>query len=181
MIEQIFLNYDIINSHANSNLLRRYVMSKKAVIGIFFTVLVVIISVFSLIKLNNTSDNYDTISKYVNENYQMLEQIANEYINGSQVKKPKNVSMIEVHSQDDIYVKNNNTIVEFYTGGKGLVSSSTYYGFYYSKDDIPASFQNSDEELVEYKANKWKWNGTGDNHGKTIKIRDNWFYFEASF
>ena len=73
-----------------------------------------------------------------------------------------------------------NTIVQFSTGGKGLAPSSIYIGFYYSKNDTPASFQNA-YSLEKVGKNKWEWNDVGDNHGTTIKIRDNWYYFDASF
>ena len=58
---------------------------------------------------------------------------------------------------------------------------STYYGCYYSKDDVPLPFQNVDVELVQINDNKWVWQAQGDNKGSTSKIMKNWYYFEASF
>ncbi len=168
-------------------------MNVKKICGIALKVLLVVFAVIvigiiifisiimSFIDDKNPYNNYNDISKYVNENYEELEHIAIEYMNGNEVEKPQYVRSISVHSPDESYVHSNNTIVEFHQGGSGLVSSSTYYGFYYSENDIPASFQNSREELTEYEQNKWSWKGVGDNHGSTIKIRDNWYYFEASF
>lgn len=126
-------------------------------------------------------DNFESISEYVNENYEELEKIAKEYIKGNNVDYPKIISNISVHGKDDIYVFSNNTIVEFMVKGYGLVPSSTYIGFYYSENDIPAAFQNENRELNKIKQNRWEWIGTGDNHGITIKIRNNWYYYEASF
>ena len=57
----------------------------------------------------------------------------------------------------------------------------TYYGCYYSKDDVPLSFQNTDVELIQTEDNKWEWKAEGDNKGSTSKIMKNWYYFEASF
>ena len=168
-------------------------MNIKKICGIIFNILFVIfilivIRYVILIAIimnasndNNPYNNYNDISKYVNENYEELEHIAIEYINGNEIQKPQYVSSISVHSPDKQYVHSDNTIVEFSQGGSGLVSTSTYYGFYYSENDIPAAFQNSSKELTEYEKNKWSWTGVGDNRGTTIKIRDNWYYFEASF
>lgn len=56
----------------------------------------------------------------------------------------------------------------------------TYYGCYYSFDDVPLAFQNTD---IEMKAEKkgWSWTAEGDNGGFTRRISQNWYYFEASF
>ncbi len=57
----------------------------------------------------------------------------------------------------------------------------TYYGCYYSPDDIPLAFQNFDTELTQDGHDYWVWQADGDNHGATSKIIDHWYYFEASF
>ena len=122
----------------------------------------------------NKYNDYKTISKYVNENYNDLYKIAKESINGNKIEYKKEIKRISVYKED-------NTIVEFSMGGSGMVPSSTYIGFYYSKNDIPAAFQNEKFDLKEIEKNKWEWKEDGDNHGITIKIRDNWYYYEASF
>lgn len=58
---------------------------------------------------------------------------------------------------------------------------NTYYGCYYSPDDVPLAFQNTDIELTSEEDNCWKWNAEGDNHGETSKIMDCWYFFKASF
>ena len=58
---------------------------------------------------------------------------------------------------------------------------TTYYGCYYSWDDVPLAFQNTDVDLVQTGHAYWKWQGEGDNRGATQKILDHWYYFEASF
>lgn len=173
--------------------MEKFTKKRKKIFSIIFKILlvvfvIIVIRYIILISIimnasndNNPYNNYNDIAKYVNENYEELEHIAIEYINGNEVEKPKYVRSISVHSPNELYVHTDNTIVEFDQGGSGLVSSSTYYGFYYSENDIPAAFQNSSKELTEYEKNKWSWKGTDDNHGSTIKIRDNWYYFEASF
>lgn len=56
-----------------------------------------------------------------------------------------------------------------------------YWGVYYSPDDVPLPFQNTDIQLSATDKNSWVWQSDGDNHGKTKKITDRWYYFEASF
>ena len=57
----------------------------------------------------------------------------------------------------------------------------TYYGCYYSPDDVPLAFQNTDVELIQDGHAYWEWEAEGDNHGSTSKIMERWYYFEASF
>ncbi|HBN83556.1 MAG TPA: hypothetical protein DDZ89_06885, partial [Clostridiales bacterium] len=40
-------------------------------------------------------------------------------------------------------------IVEYIVISKGIVTASSYYGFFYSKDDVPVSFQNSRYGVVK--------------------------------
>lgn len=69
------------------------------------------------------------------------------------------------------------SMVEFVITSRG----DTYYGCYYSPDDVPLAFQNTQADLTQCGHDSWKWSADGDNHGKTIKIMDHWYYFEASF
>ena len=68
-------------------------------------------------------------------------------------------------------------MLEFVLTAKG----NTYYGCYYSYDDVPLAFQNMEVELIQNGHDYWEWRGKGDNHGSTLKISDYWYYFEASF
>lgn len=58
---------------------------------------------------------------------------------------------------------------------------STYYGCYYSPDNVPLAFQNTDVELTQSGHNYWEWSAEGDNHGETSKIMECWYFFKASF
>jgi hypothetical protein len=69
------------------------------------------------------------------------------------------------------------SMVEFLVTTRG----DTYYGCYYSPDDVPLAFQNTAAELTQCGHDSWKWSAEGDNSGKTMKIMDHWYYFEASF
>ncbi|MBO6155534.1 MAG: hypothetical protein J6O60_08855 [Lachnospiraceae bacterium] len=55
-----------------------------------------------------------------------------------------------------------------------------YYGFYYSPNDIPQSYQ-CEKKVVTNGDDSWKWTGGGDDGGITKKICDKWYYFEAWF
>ena len=68
------------------------------------------------------------------------------------------------------------SMVEFLITARG----DTYYGCYYSPDDVPLAFQNTQAELTQCGHDSWKWSAEGDNSGKTMKIMDHWYYFEAS-
>ena len=57
----------------------------------------------------------------------------------------------------------------------------TYYGCYYSRDDVPFSFQDAGGPLTEGTDGRWTWTAQGDNHGVTWKLSGKWYYFEASF
>lgn len=71
-------------------------------------------------------------------------------------------------------------IIEFPLLGWGLVPQSSYYGCYYSFEDVPVAYEIS-AVLVAEGDGCWIWQGEGDNHGLTRKIRDHWYYYEAAF
>lgn len=62
-----------------------------------------------------------------------------------------------------------------------MTYGNTYYGCYYSPDDVPLAFQNTEVALIQKNHNLWKWTDEGDNHGTTSKIRGKWYFFKASF
>ncbi len=75
-------------------------------------------------------------------------------------------------------------MVEFHTGGSGLVPNASYRGFYYSPDNTHKAYQGV-EENVEFtylrSPNKATWTDGTDNEGISIRIIENWFWFEAHF
>lgn len=74
-------------------------------------------------------------------------------------------------------------MVEFYTGDWGLAPSSTYKGFYYSADNTHKLFSAAYKEKtsMEIDGDHASWIDGTDNHGTSIRIIENWFWFEASF
>lgn len=55
----------------------------------------------------------------------------------------------------------------------------TFYGCYYSYDDVPMPFQCLDYELVSEDEDTWSYDGKSS--GKTSKIKDNWYYFKVKY
>jgi len=74
-------------------------------------------------------------------------------------------------------------MVEFRTGGSGLAPSSAYKGFYYSADDSHKVFSAAGEENVSMTidGDSAEWTDGTDNNGISLRITENWFWYEASF
>ena len=62
-----------------------------------------------------------------------------------------------------------------------MTYGNRYYGCYYSPDDVPLAFQNTDVEVTQDDHDYWEWEAEGDNHGSTSKIMEQWYFFKASF
>lgn len=62
-----------------------------------------------------------------------------------------------------------------------MAYGDTYYGCYYSPDDVPLAFQNTDVKVMQSGHDYWEWEADGDNRGSTSKIMSHWYFFEASF
>lgn len=77
-----------------------------------------------------------------------------------------------------VYPEDN--MVQFMTGGSGLVSNSTYEGFYYSPENTHIPFQGVDVEL-SVNGDFARWTDGMDNYGTSIRLLENWFWFEAHF
>lgn len=72
-------------------------------------------------------------------------------------------------------------IVQFNYSAIGITTASSYYGFYYSPDDLPHAYWNYDTPLKKINSNEWSYRMDGDNHGITKRIRQNWYYYKVSF
>ena len=80
----------------------------------------------------------------------------------------------------DVTCYSGDNMVEFFVGGKGLVFNSVYWGFYYSPDNTHKVYQGADVPL-NINGDLADWYGEGDNWGKSIRLRDKWFWYEVSF
>ena len=112
------------------------------------------------------------VLRYYNANKEDLNQRVEDYMNGENLSwsggalKMVNAWPGEHEMVEYILISNGNT----------------YRGFYYSPDDVPLAFQNTETILYqEDGSNRWTWSSEGDNHGETYKIDDGWYYFSASF
>jgi len=72
-------------------------------------------------------------------------------------------------------------MVEFRTGGWGLVPGSTYEGFYYSREDVHLPFQGNTDLTMEPREGYAIWNDGYGNWGKSWRIFDHWYWYQAYF
>lgn len=74
-------------------------------------------------------------------------------------------------------------MVQFNTGGSGLAPATTYEGFYYSAGDVHIPFQGWDLEMdIQGDTAYWYEDPeTSDNWGRSTRIMENWYWFEAHF
>ena len=72
-------------------------------------------------------------------------------------------------------------MVEFRTGGWGLVPGSTYEGFYYSREDVHLPFQGNTDLTMEPREGYAIWDDGYGNWGKSWRIFDNWYWYQAYF
>ena len=71
-------------------------------------------------------------------------------------------------------------MVEFYIGGAGIAADSSYEGLYYSADNVHKAFQGADVRLNINK-NLADWYEEGDNWGRSTRLIEKWFWYEAHF
>ena len=129
-----------------------------------------VIKGFSYSLTDDTEHLYKEFSIFVKENETELEKVAESYVKGEHISYPNKIKSVSVYEGE-------NNIVEFSVGSK----VKQYCGFYYSANNVPVAFQNAPVELKEIESNEWEWKAEGDNKGKTIKIKDKWYYYEATF
>ena len=120
----------------------------------------------------------DRIFEYVSQNHEILESIANDEIPSKDAEEKKfirdrlgNQTIVK-----SIYKYNDNNI-DFYCGGTGLVTGSTYSGFYYSADDTPFALDFPTNELVETSFGVYEWKNDTGEAITTERIMTNWFYY----
>lgn len=82
-----------------------------------------------------------------------------------------------------VWVDEDSGTVIFHTGGSGLAPGSTYEGFYYSPDDSHSAYYYPEAPLdIQGDTAYWRApDPDSDNWGKSTKICDHWYWFEAHF
>lgn len=134
------------------------------------TIMIALIILCSACSMKGTSQKEKIFLLVKNNQEIILEDIKNN--NYSRTKKIEGIENINNREEDGY--------VEFLCGGKGLVPSSSYYGFYYSENNEPNRmyFFNEDENFIpEGKGYIYREND-GDNVYYTEKIVDYIYYYE---
>lgn len=112
---------------------------------------------------------------------ELLEKVEDAGVNDENIYSADNgLYLVDKYGFWEVTCYTSNDMVEFMVGGKGLVFNSTYCGFYYSPDNTHKVYQGADIPL-NVNNDLADWYGEGDNWGKSIRLRDKWFWFEASF
>ncbi|MDN5307858.1 MAG: hypothetical protein PWP16_1221 [Eubacteriaceae bacterium] len=139
-------------------------------------IVIIVLIILMIIAVKYIYNSERRVKNFVINNNEELVTIAEAYLNGdTSITTYKGAKVERVYGGDHV-------IVQFFYGGFGIAPASRYYGFYYSPDDAPTVYQNSPRnELVDGDDQQWIWTDGTDNGGRTFRITDNWFYYEAWF
>ena len=150
----------------------------------FILVPAVLLSVGLIVFLGFMLSPYRRIEYFVKRHEAALTKIAQTELSGShQHKSDEKFHGVEI---DGVF-EGDHPMVQFYSFGFGLVPSSSYYGFYYSPDDVPLPFQNADEFRVisgsddAADPDTTRFRGVGDNGCEVKRILPCWYYYNAWF
>lgn len=139
------------------------------------TIIAVVLIALAIFGIKHSFNPEYRINNFINQNSEELVTIAEAYLNSDTTTKTyKGVEVEPVY-------RGTHDIIQFYYGGFGLAPSTTYYGFYYSPDDVPTPYQNVNCNLTALSDVEWEWSDGTDNGGRTKKVMKNWFYYEAWF
>lgn len=144
---------------------------KKSAVS-FTLIICLIIIVYLLLRHNSASKS--AVISYVQNNKSELET----YIRDMDTSENMDTA---IYNNWDVSCYPNSGMVEFLVSTKGFGASSTYYGFYYSPQNIPMGYQEQNVELLKNETG-WQWSEpNSDNQYYTEKITDNWYWFEMDF
>lgn len=116
------------------------------------------------------------VRRFVSQNSAALEEILQEESSGIPANVPEELGGVTYSYSR--YWFGQHPIDEFRFDVASM--NSAYYGCYYSPDDVPCAFQNTEAALEPDGEDCWRWQADG-NHGMTRKLVDKWYYFEAAF
>lgn len=111
------------------------------------------------------------ITRFVGTNQEALEALAESCLSGT----PGATSL--QGAQVEQVFPGKQDIVQFSYGHSGF----HYFGFYYAPLDQPAAYQNAACPLTPTGENTWEWSDGTDNGGRTVKITEKWYFYEAWF
>ena len=137
-------------------------------------IVIVIIAVVAFIGLGamKKSNEFSEVKKYVTENKEELEKIANDYLEGNKTKTNKEIEEVTLHED------NTDKLVFFKLKNKDKNSKSVI-GFYYSKNNIPSALEKKHIDIIELGGEKYKWDDD-NTAGITNKIEDNWYFYKKT-
>ena len=142
-------------------------MKKKNVIIIIAAFLLFVVALIGWKVWNNVPER--KAAQFVTQNGSAFSELVD---SGQAIPKTFNGVTIDVWNGEYL-------MYEFLLGSG--IGEYQYWGVYYSPDDVPLPFQNTDVPLLENGKESWTWQAEGDNHGTTQRIAPKWYYFEASF
>lgn len=141
-------------------------MLKKAhLMLLLFAILVLSVVAFAILSSTPEKKSKQFVEQHANSFSALLDS-------GHSIPSTWNGQTVDVWNGEHVMYE--------FTLGSGI-GDRQYWGVYYSPDDVPLSFQNTDVPLSTNGDGIWTWRTEGDNHGTTKKITDKWYYFEASF
>lgn len=126
-----------------------------------------------LIATGDDSADKNEVFEFVRENEEELL----EAIESRDFSAYENIGIIKEIGADETYV-------DFYCGGAGIVSATFYVGFYYtSENDMMAVWcAPTTASSLTPSGNGFEWQEpNGDNRYYTEHICNNFYYYEASF
>ena len=144
---------------------------KTKKIFILISSLFLFVMVVTVVKVVNSPEK--KVMRYFASNREILQENVLNYAAENQVSDVADIKAS--------YWNGEHPIIEYTIENRGFASASQYYGVFYSFDDVPVAFQNTNTVLVPLSDEKWEWSEGGDNKGYIRKIESNWFYFEATF
>jgi hypothetical protein len=151
-------------------------MSKK--ITIFFIIFSITVAL-SACKPFSDNLSKDQIFTLVNQNQELLNNAVSDIYSSGLSDDDIIKSVKKLKGLDEITVKDD--IINFDCGGSGFGSSTSYYGFYYTKNEnLTAIWCCGGAVVPDGKGWSWK-ESNGDNSYYTEKISDNFYYYEAHF
>ena len=131
-------------------------------------IIVILLLCFFLVPGKNHKEQ---VFKIVQDNQEVLQ----ECVKTNDYERAKKIDGIE-----EVKYYQTGPYTEFYCYGEGIVSSSVYYGFYYSPDDAPLGILYAAEEDLEPDEKDFSYETPdSDNWYYTERITKNWYYYEV--
>ena len=137
----------------------------------FFIWLLIIIAIIGRILFGGGLETSDDIVSKVNDNEELLNEIVESgTAKGQPSRELKRLGVDHVYFDDD----------GEYCMFERHRSFSHYSGFYYSGDDSPRGWENSDMELTEQDEG-YGWESSSGDTYYTERIKENWFMYFTYF